>query len=280
MKRAFSGALERNSAAISFIVLVSLVLIAIGTAYFALAINRAQFENMPAVKEYDNRVEDITRQDGWTRTKFYWSTNLGVASLYAVTAPAYLGLNSVLANSYTIGMALVFNSYRYGADVALAFAGQIFIHGILELTGIFIIAGASLRLAWKIWAVLGRMVNGKLGKITRRRRKAIYRYAVDYLLVFALGAFLIFLAAPIEAYVSPIMGFLFLGSPMLGIFFLAAVVFFYASMVRRGFAAMRRAIASALASLRMLSAGKWRPEQLSILMLALFSILMWLGLIF
>lgn len=279
LKSAVSGALQRNSSAVSLMVLASLVLMVVSAAYFAAVFAPSQFENLPEVKEYDNALTSVTGMDEWGRTKFYWSNNLSVVGVMAAAVPTYLGTNAVLITSYQVGMAMVFNYNHFGWAAMLAFAGVIFVHGILELTAVFIVGGASLRLAWKLWEYLGRLIKAGLKiKLSRRSRAAAKRYAVDYILIVALAMFMIFLAAPVEAYFSPVMGVLFLFYPELAMFFIAAVLLFYVAIIKRGFAPMRREIASGWKEIKIISAGKWRPAHLSLLMLLIFSLMIWLGL--
>ena len=279
MRRAFEDAFRRNSPAIGFLILASLILILLSTFFFALSFNREQFENLSNVKNYDNALSNVTTMDDWSRTKFYWSNNLGVSGLYAATFPLYLGANSVLFTSYQIGLALVYNYHLYGLGAMLAFAGVIFVHGVLEITGIFIVGAASFRLAWNFWRYLGRSLKSGFGKITMKRKATAKQYLKDYALMVALGSFMIFLAAPIESYVSPYAGAIFLLSPLMALFFLAAVLLLYTSFIRRSFAPMRQALASVLKDVESLISGKWRPTHLSLLMLIIFSLMMWLGLL-
>lgn len=278
LKQDFESAFRRNSSAISLLILASLILMALSTAYFALGFNRAQFENLSEVKEYDNLLSDVTAMDDWSRTKFYWSNNLGVAGLYAITFPFYMGPNSVLLTSYQIGLAIVYNYHIYGPAAMLVFAGVIFVHGVLELTGVFIIGAASLRFAWKFWSYIGRALKTGFGKITRKRKAAARQYLADYILMVALGSFMIFLAAPVEAYVSPYAGAIFFLSPLTALFFLGVVMLFYASIIIKGFKPMRRALASVLADVKAVRSGKWRPAHLSLLILLIFSLMVWLEL--
>ncbi|MFH1821346.1 MAG: stage II sporulation protein M [Methanobacteriota archaeon] len=271
-------AFRRNFSAFSFLILASLILMTLSTAYFALAFNREQFKSLSDVQEYDNILSDVTTMDDWSRTKFYWSNNLGIVGLYAATFPTYLGANSVLLTSYHIGLAIVYNYHAYGPNAMLVFAGVIFVHGMLELTGIFIIGAASLILAWKFWSYLGRVLKSGFGRMTRKRKAAAKRYLTDYALMVALGSFMVFLAAPIEAYFSPYAGLIFFLWPPIALFFLGAVVLFYASIISKGFTPMRRTVASVLGDAKAVFSGKWRPTYLSLLMLAIFSLMIWLGL--
>ena len=279
LKRALTGALGRNAPAISFIILAFLIVTVLSTAYFLLAFNREQFLNLPQVKEYDNLLENVTGMDEWSRTKFYWSNNLRIAGLYAISFPFYTGAASLLMTSHQIGLAAVYNYHLYGPLVLLNFISIIFVHGIFELTGALILGGASLRLAWKLWGYLGHALTAGWGKVTRKRRTAIRQHLIDYLILIALASLLIALAAPVEAYLSPSASVLFLISPTLAILFLASVLLFYAAIIRVGFRPMLRRASSVLEDLGELASGRWKPSHLSLLMFLLFSLLTWLGLL-
>lgn len=271
------GAIKRNSSALSLLILAFFISMVASTAYFALAVDRTHFENMEEVKEYDNRIRDISRMDGWSLTKFYWSNNMQVVGTYVVAVPIYFGPNSVVATGCQIGMALVYNYYRYGLWIIPVFAGQIFVHGILELTGVLIIAAASLRLAWKFWEGFAMMITKKFKRLSKRRRTLIKQYAADYILLLALGMAMILLAGPIEAYVSPVFGVVFLFFPTVAIVYLVVVLFFYYSIFRFGSVPMRRALVSVLRDLMMAFERKWKPTLLSILLLVISTILLWFG---
>lgn len=275
MKRDFGGALQRNSLALSLIVLASLIIIALSTIYFLAAYNSEQFKSLPAVEQYDNALSETVALDEWSRMKFYWSNNLSVAGLCAATFPTYLAPNSVMFNVYYIGMALVYNYNVYGPVAMLVFAGIIFVHGVLELTGFFIIGAASLRLGWNFWGYLGRALSKGFGKMTKRREAAVKQHLRDYVAMVSLGAVMIFLAAPIETYFSPYVGALFLLAPWLALIYLGIVLFFYYSVIKQGLAPLRRALGPAKVKAKALLSGKWQPGILPFLMLILFSI-MWL----
>lgn len=279
LKRAFTGALSRNSPAISFITLSFLIIMFLSTVYFLLAFNREQFINLPEVKEYDNLLENVTAMDEWSRTRFYWTNNLRVAGLYVTMFPIYTGTASILLTGHQMGIALVYNYHLYGPIVLMTFMAVIFLHGTLELTGAFIIGAASLRLGWKLWNYLGQALAVGSWKITRRGKAVARKYLFDYIILVALGLTLIVVAAPIEAYVSPSASVLFLISPLLAIFFLAVSMFFFVSIIRAGFSPMLQTISSVLKDAKELASGKWRPSQLSLLTFIVFFLLTWLGLL-
>ncbi|MEM4201776.1 MAG: stage II sporulation protein M [Candidatus Hadarchaeum sp.] len=278
-KRALSDALSRNSAAISFITLSFLTIMFLCTAYFLLSFDREQFINLPEVKEYDNLLENVMIMDEWSRTKFYWVNNLKVASTYATAFPIYTGTASILLTSRQIGLALVYNYHLHGPIVLLTFMAVIFLHGTLELTGAFIVGAASLRLGWKFWSYLGQVLATGSWKTTKRGKAVARKYLVDYIILVALGLTLITIAAPIEAYLSPSASVLFLISPLLAIFFLAVVMFFFVSIIKAGFNPMLSGISLVMKDAKMLASGRWRPNQLPLLTFILFFLLTWLGLL-
>ena len=270
----------------SFLVLATFVAIILSTAYYALAYSPDEFYELPEVKQYDNLVEKVTHMDYFSRMQFYWSNNLSIAGLMAITFPTYFGPNLVVATGYQVGVAMVFNQNMYGPTGILVFVSTIFVHGILELTGIFIVGAASLRMGWNLWRFLGGIIDSRLKfkltkrprrkfKLTKRRRAAIKQNLIDYISLFALAVVMILLAAPIESYISPWAGAVFLFIPVLAGAFLGVVIFFYASLVRLGFTPMRRTFVSVWGDVKALVSGNWRPAQLAVLLLVIFSFLLW-----
>ncbi|MDI6884169.1 MAG: hypothetical protein QMD00_03400, partial [Hadesarchaea archaeon] len=107
----------------------------------------------------------------------------------------------------------------------------------------------------------------------RKHRRAIKLLLADFMVVVLVGAFLIFLAAPVESYVSPYVWASFYMVPALGAAFLIVVGLWYASVVAKGFRAMRGDLESVWGDVRLAFRRKWRPTQFSLLMLAIFSLL-------
>ena len=259
--------------------------------YFILAYDSSEFLQEPEAQEYENSVGEVVAMDEWERTKYYWSHNLRVAGLYVATTPSYLSFHSSVFNGYSVGVATSYWYHVLGADVnaALAFLAGIFVHGVLELTGAFIIAGATLRAAWNFWKGAGHMAfaAGKNEKtwswgLSRRERKELRKYRgkvkeflADFIILVGFGAFLIFLAGPIEVYVSPSMMAVFYTSPPLAVAFLVAIALLYISVffllfeglqaLRRDFGSMRKDIGDAFKL-------RWRSTHLSLLMFVAFSI--------
>jgi len=291
IKKEVFGAFRRSSSAISIVVIVAFTVMILSTVYYMLAFTSAEFAQKPEVREYENAVENqIVIMDEWARTQYYWSNNLGVAVACALGTPTYFGFNTAVATNYMIGMSITSNYYRYGPESVLAFPAVIFIHGLLELTGIYIIAAVSLRLAWNLWKGVGSFaaITDKEGKnwswkLTKREilkhRHMIKMLLFDFAILFSIGSFLIFLAAPIEAYVSPAIGSIFLSAPVVAAVFLAAVGLFYALIAARGFNRMRGDLKSVWNETRLAFRRKWRPAQLSLLIFVILFALMLLRII-
>jgi hypothetical protein len=172
-----------------------------------------------------------------------------------------------------MGVAIVYHNATEGWRAALAFSAQIFVHGILELTGIFIITAASFRLAWKFWGGMGYLSKLSLGKQTSRkawseiirRRKEIELEISDFLVLLAVGSFMIFLAGPIESYISPIAGAVFLSEPLTAVLFLFAVGLFYFWLAKLGFGQMLRNLHSVRENIACGFRGEFKLSQVPIL---------------
>jgi len=294
IRRAVFGAFRRSSSAISIVVIAAFTVMILSTVYYMLAFTSAEFAQKPEVREYENAVENkIVIMDEWARTQYYWSNNLRVAGACAFGTITYFGFNTAVATNYMIGMSITSNYYRYGPESVLAFPAMIFIHGLLELTGIYIIAAVSLRVAWNLWRGLGGLVaiTGKerehwSWKLTKGEKREIlkHRHTIklllfDFVTLFAIGSFFIFLAAPIEAYVSPAIGYIFWLAPVVAAVFLVAVGLFYALIAARGFNRMRGDLKFVWNETRLAFKRKWRPAQLSLLIFVIFFALMLLRII-
>jgi len=284
-----SGAFRRNSSALSFVVIVSFAVIIVSTTYNLLAFAPSDFLARPEAQEYENAVENIVVLDRWTRTLEYWSNNLGIAGAYAVTAPGNLGFNTGLYSDYSIGISFTYWYHQGGATELVSFSGSVFVHGLLEITGFYIIMAASMRLAWNFWKGMGHMMllersRGEFFRFSpripkwakrelRRHRMAIKQHLTDFLVLVLVGAFLVFLAAPIESYVSPKVGAAFYSVPALGTTFLAVVGIWYAAVVAKGLGALRRDFKSIWGDVKLVSKKRWSPSQISFFMLAAFLLL-------
>ncbi|MEW6592690.1 MAG: stage II sporulation protein M [Candidatus Hadarchaeota archaeon] len=297
-RKVLAGAFERNSSALSFVLTVFFVVFIFSLAYNMLAFTPSDFLQRPDVSSYENAVENVTALDKWTRTVFYWRNNLGVVGVYAVAAPANLGFNSGLIANYNLGISLAYWYHSLGGNAMLAFSGSIFVHGLLELTGAYLVIAASLRLAWNLWKGAGRILSmaRKKGELfhwsvsfrpatwerreVKKHREVIKLNLTDFAVLVLVGTFLVFLAAPVESYISPTASTIFYSNPLLGAGFLMIVGLFYAAVAYKGFGRMRRDISYMWNDMKLAFRGKRRHSQFSILMLALFSVLMLVRLMF
>jgi uncharacterized membrane protein SpoIIM required for sporulation len=276
------GAFRRSSSALSIIIIVCLATTIISTAYNMMAYTREEFIERPDVKRYENEIEKLP-PDEWALTQHYWSHNLGVAGIYALGAPSYIGFGSVLVNSFGIGVSTTYWYHQGGERIMLAFSAMIFVHGLLELTGLFLIAAASFRLAWNFWRGLGglEMVPDKKKKQEILKHKhAIKMLLADFVTLFAIGAFLIFLAAPVEAYISPAAGGAFVSEPAAAVAFLVEVGLIYSLIAALGFARMRIDLKNIWNEVKPAFRRKWRPTQLALLVFILCSAAILLRVIF
>ncbi len=284
-------AFRRNSSAITFVILVGFLVMMFSMGHHILAYDSPEFLQEPEAQEYENSVGEVGAMDEWARTKFYWSHNLGFVSLLVATTPSYLSFHTSVSTGYSIGIATSYWYHIWGANTnaALSFLAGIFVHGVLELAGAFIIAGATLRAAWKFWKGAGHMtsVTRKNWKMwswrLRRERKELRKYKdkveeflADFIILFGLGTFLIFLAGPIEAYISPSAIAVFYTIPPLAVAFLLAIALFYISVFFfwfGGLRAMRRDFGSVHKDIGDAFKLKWRSTHLSLLMFVTFSII-------
>lgn len=202
--------------------------------------------------------------DPWERVQYYWGNNLKAACISAAGSPFYYPLTTSIVTGYYAGIAITYVSHIYGGEVGLAFSAQIFVHGILELTGIYLIAAGGLRMAWLLWVLIGSLSKRRRSGPMIKRVKAA---SVDLLTLFLLGVAMIFIAAPLEAYVSPSAGGLFTAEPILSVLFLAGTVAFYSILVKPGMGRMARVAGE---TLRKLKTREFVPEHLSSFILIFF----------
>ncbi|GEM_PF-4591251 len=147
-------------------------------AFYLLAVPPESFFERREVGEFENMTREISELDETGRTLAYLSNNLmaGVRTMVPV-----FGFVNVVYNGWFGGMACTYVYRRAGTDVLLLYIAGIYVHGILELTGFFILGGLSLYLLRGDW---------------RRRLPRYLKLAV-------LGLSLIAAAAPVEAYLTP-----------------------------------------------------------------------------
>jgi multisubunit Na+/H+ antiporter MnhG subunit len=120
----------------------------------------------------------------------------------------------------------------------------------------------------------------KVWKKLFRGWKRIKLEALDFLILVGLGMLMIFLAGPIESYVSPRAMGVFLAEPLLAGAFLLAIGFFYSSLAYLGFRRMRENLRRVLEDLRLCVRGKFRSSQVSVLMLFVLLSVFFLAVVF
>ncbi len=275
--RRVSQAFGRTSSVICAVILLSFAVELASTAYHSLTYEKSSFENNAEVQGYENRIEnEIKVMSEWDRTKYYWKNNLGVAGYRVLFTPWYLGVSSEVYQSYVGGMV---NTYILHRDNTLApFRAAIETHGLLEMTGFFIISAITARLAWNIWKGLAHltMASTKKRKLKFKRYKArIKEISGDFLILTSIGAFMIFLAAPIEAYISPSMWATFRLAPLLPYVYLAAAVLLYLAIFFvqfHGWEMMKKDAEKIRTDAESLLKGKFVPTHLSFLTFILFII--------
>ncbi len=284
-------AFRRSSSAISFVIALSLLVMTLSTGYHIFAYNSSEFLEQSDVQEYENAIATVSQMDEWTLTNFYWSNNLRIVGFYIVGIPSYFSFDSLMFNEYTIGINLAYWYHAYGAVVFLMFLSGLFLHGVLELTGIFIVVAITLRVAWSFWKGIGHLMtstrnNNRFRKLLnsttqeiRKSESEVKELLVDFLVLTSFGAFLIFLAAPIEAYISPAFMGAFVGVLPLAITFLAIIAFFYLSIFIWGLGTMKRDIREVYDDIKLAFERKWRPTHLSLLIFVIFFSIMMLSLL-
>jgi len=277
------AAFRRNSSVIALVVVLCFVILLECLGYMSLACSPAEFMEKQEVQKYENSIENVTEMNGLERTEFYLSNNLGVAGVYVLGTPTYFGFTLLMLNNYTNGMFLSYWYHDQGPGYLLAFFSSIFMHGMLELTGLFIIAAVTLRAAWNIWKGFGRMIavahgRKKFWRVLEAEKRQIgkqkgeiKRFLVDFAILTSAGALMIFLAAPIEAYISPGVGATFVEAPVLAVAFLAVITLFYFSIIAWGFKAMKKDAKRMFRDIKLGFRRKWRPTHLSLLMFVAFT---------
>jgi len=245
----------------------------VSTAYHSAAY-QPSFTSNEEVKDYENRVENVTKMDGWDRTRYYWTNNLSVAGYRIIFTPWYAGVSAEVFQAYLVG---VVNTYQYHKDELLPFRAAIEVHGIFEMTGFFIITAITARLAWNLWKGLGFMMSYRknVKRLIKKYRGRIKEIFVDYLILTSIGIFLIFLASPIEAYISPSIWATFSSVPLLSYIYLAVVALLYLAVFFaqfRGWEMIKKDAKKIRTDIKSLLKGKFVPAHLSLFMFILFTI--------
>jgi hypothetical protein len=121
---------------------------------------------------------------------------------------------------------------------------------------------------------------GRVWKKVLRRKEKIKLEVSDFLTLFAVGALMIFLAGPIESYVSPVVVAVFLAEPLVAGLFLVVVGYFYLTLASLGFKQMLQNLRGVWGDIKLGLSGKFRPSQVPVLMLAVLLSALLLRLVF
>jgi uncharacterized membrane protein SpoIIM required for sporulation len=272
-----SQAFVRTSSVICAVILLSVAVELASTAYHSLTYERSSFEGSAEVQNYENRIENqIKVMSEWDLTKYYWKNNLAVAGYRVLFTPWYIGVSSEVYQSYVVG---VVNTYILYRENALApFRAAIETHGLLEMTGFFIISAITARLAWNLWKGLAHLMAASTKKRKPKLKKSkarIKEILGDFLILASIGFLMIFLAAPIEAYISPWVWEVFDITLVLPYVFLTLVALFYITVFFvqfRGLEMMKKDAKKIRTDIKSLLKGKFVPAHLSLLMFILFTI--------
>jgi len=270
-----SQAFVRTSSVICAVILLSVAVELASTAYHSTTYPKSSFISREEVESYENRVKNVTRMDDWDRTMYYWTNNLSVAGYRIIFTPWYIGVSSEVYQSYEGG--IINTDILYRENALAPFRAAIETHGLLEMTGFFIITAITARLAWNLWKGLAFMMSYRknVKRLIKKYRARIKEILGDYLILVSIGVFLIFLAAPIEAYISPSIWATFSSVPLLPYIFLVAVALLYLAIFFvqfRGWKMMKKDAKKIRTDIKSLLKGKFVPAHLSLLMFILFII--------
>jgi hypothetical protein len=185
-----------------------------------------------------------------------------------------MGFQAEIFQSYIVG---IVNTFWYNKAELSSFRAAIEVHGLLEMTGFFIITAITARLAWNLWKGMGFMISYRknVKRLIKRYSGRIKEILVDFLIMASIGAFLIFLAAPIESYISPSIWATFSSVPPLPYIYLVAVALLYLAIFFvqfRGWWMMKKDAKRIQADIKSLLEGRFVPTHLSLLMFTLFTI--------
>lgn len=252
------------------------------TAYYIATSKQSDFMAMGSVQSYKNSIENqITPADEWTRTTFYWKNNLSVAGYHILTTVWYRGISLQITQAYVGGLVNTFWNYQ---NTMLPFRAAIEMHGLLELTGFFIITAITAHLAWNFWKASGYLIltafrgsnieKRDFKRKLRKHRKRITELFGDFAILSSIGVLLIFLAAPIEAYISPYVWGGFDQLPVLAGIFLVIVALLYIAVFFvgfRGWKMLKKDTKKIRTDIKLLLKGKFVPTHLSLLMFIIFT---------
>lgn len=268
-----SQAFVRTSSVICAVILLSIAVEIASAAYHSATYQKSSFMERNDVKDYKTSVDSLPASD-WDRTVYYWTNNLSVAGYRIIFTPWYVGVSAEVFQAHIVGIVDTF--WYHEADLT-PWRAAVEFHGILELTGFFIITAITARLAWGLWKGLAFMISYRknVKRLIKKYRARIKEILGDYLILISIGTLLIFLAAPIEAYISPSIWMTFSSAPLLPYIFLVAVAFLYLAVFFaqfRGWEMMKKDLKKIRTDVKLLLKGKFVPAYLSLLMFILFTI--------
>lgn len=148
----------------------------------------------PTVKSvyvFDNR----NLENGINNTLFYWNNNLTVGVFsFIVPFHEYNNLKHVIDASYSSFS----DHYKYGAEVVLGRVATMGVHGVIEVAGISImVIGGTL-----FWALLLSQLFRTRSRKFALKTSVMNKMREDSLVSIVIGALLIVIAGPIEAFLS------------------------------------------------------------------------------
>lgn len=114
----------------------------------------------------------------------------------------------------------------------------------------------------------------KVRRLIKRYRGRIKEILWDYLILISIGAILIFLAAPIEAYITPSIWATFRVVPLLPYTYLVAVALLYLAIFFaqfRGWGMLKKDVKKIRTDIKALFKGEFVPAHLSLSMFILFT---------
>lgn len=192
----FSKTLKRYSAIIGLLLILFLGIKILNTSYLCLTHESSEIQEVPPENMYT---------DAWKQTMGYWQNNVGVSFRYLLIPG--LGVPRMFWVAYDQTNSNFKNHYAHGAGEVWGYLATISFHGILESMGAFLMAIAGF-LFWPVFLVsIGLAFIIK--SAARRKLPFVKKVGVfakflfiDLCVLISLGILLIFIAGPIEAYLS------------------------------------------------------------------------------
>ncbi len=216
--------LKRYSLIVGLLLVISLSIKVVNTSYLCLSYQPADIPEKPPENMYT---------DAWNQTIGYWGNNLTFGTIYFFK-PVH-GIPKMFVSAYEKSNSNFTNHYAHGAEKVWGYLTTMNVHGIIEVTGIFlmIISGFLFWAAFLIAIFLALMflIKGRVARKTSIFKKLGefgFLRIKEFPYLLSSGMLLIIIAAPIEAYLSwPVFLQIFVGNLWLSLlysFFLIALV--------------------------------------------------------